>query len=180
MGGRRGCGENRVVSRQRKAAVRPALECQDSAGQQVGRSHPLAKTFGHRAEILADHGTLLATALEGDEPEKIAEGIRHIRSLGCFHPGRNPVEPIERHDVIYAQHSGVAHIGADRCNKWCETPALQHERIDRGQTPILSGLIERVGRRADRRAGGHQLLVGPGFCPIWIGPDSEVAIDSDR
>ncbi len=152
-----------------------AAEATARAGYRSG-----GKTFGHRAEILADDSTLLATALEGNEPKKIAEGIAYIGSLGCRNPDRDPIEPIERHDVIYAQDSGVAHIGADRRNKRRETPASQRERIDRGQTPILSGLIERVRRRADRCPGRHQLLVCPGLSPVRVGPDSEVAINPNR
>src|SRR6266481_4770308 len=94
-------------------------------------------------------GTLLAAALEGNEPQKIAEGVGHICSLDCLHPDRDPIEPVERHDVIYAQDSGMPHIGADRRNKRRETPASQRQRIDRRQPPILSGLVERVGWRAD-------------------------------
>jgi hypothetical protein len=44
----------------------------------------------------------------------------------------------------------------------------------------ISGATHRVGRRADRRAGSDQLLVGPGLGAVRIDPDREVAVESER
>ena len=82
--------------------------------------------------------------------------------------------------MIDPQNSGMAHIGAQRRNARCKALTSKHQWIDRRQAPILSGAAQRVGWRADRCSRRDQLLIGPGFCPIRVGADRQVPIESNR
>ena len=82
--------------------------------------------------------------------------------------------------MVDPQNPGMPHIGAQTGDERREALPAQHQRIDRRQPPILPGAVQRVGRRADRGGGRHQLLIGPGFGAVGVGADREVAIEPDR
>ena len=81
--------------------------------------------------------------------------------------------------MIDAQDPGVPHVGAQRGDDRGKAAPAQRQRVDRRQTPVLSGPAQHIGRRADRRARDDELPVGPGFGAVRVDPDGEVAIEPD-
>ena len=82
--------------------------------------------------------------------------------------------------MVDPQDPGMAHIGAQRGDQRGKALPTQHQRVDRREPPILPGAAQRVRRRADRRAGRDQLLVGPGLRAMRVDPDGEVAVEPER
>src|SRR5438045_2998436 len=82
--------------------------------------------------------------------------------------------------MIDPQNPGVAHIGAQRLNEGRKALTPKHQWIDRRQAPILAAAAQRVWRRANRCSRRDQLLIGPSFCPVRVGADRQVPIESKR
>src|SRR5271165_7660939 len=71
----RGRGKRRVSGRRHKGSVISALENKNPVRQYVGRTHSVAKPFGHSPEVFADNGAGLPPALERDYPDQLVERV---------------------------------------------------------------------------------------------------------
>ena len=112
--------------------------------------------------------------------QDVVERVADISPGRRRHARRNAIEPLQSHDVVDPQNTGMPHIGAQRCDERRKGAPAQLQRIDRGEAPILPGPAQRIGRRADRRARGDQCLIGPGVRAMWIDADREVAVETER
>ena len=117
MGCGRGGGERRVLLGCEKATVLVTLEHHDAIRQDIRCSHSLAEPGRNRAEILADHCAMLATTLQCHKTQQILQRIVYIGALGRLHSVRDPVEPVQRHNMVNSQNPGMAHIGAHAVDK---------------------------------------------------------------
>src|SRR5438270_596230 len=57
---------------------------------------------------------------------------------------------------------------------------LERNWVERGQSPVLPGPIEQIGRRADRHVREKSILLAPGVEPIPADPHRHVQIEPDR
>ncbi len=117
VGRHRRRGERRIISRRDKPAVAAPLERHDAIGQHICRPHRFTEPRRHGAEILADHGAGLPPAFESDEPQQVVERIVDVAAFGRRHAFRDPIEAVQRHDMVDAQDTGVAHVGAQAGDK---------------------------------------------------------------
>ena len=72
--------------------------------------------------------------------------------------------------MVDAQQTGMAHVGAQGGDERRKALPPQHQRIDRRQTPILSGAAQEVGRSADRGADGNQSWSAQASAPLGWAP----------
>ena len=112
--------------------------------------------------------------------QDVVERVADISPGRRRHARRNAIEPLQSHDVVDPQNTGMPHIGAQRCDEWRKGAPAQLQRIDRRKAPILPGPAQRIGRRADRCARGDQRLIGPGVRAMWIDADREIAVETER
>src|SRR5262245_41812980 len=82
--------------------------------------------------------------------------------------------------MVNPQDSRMLHVGTQRCDERREPLPLQHQWIDRRQTPILPATVERVRGRADRCSRGARLRTGPGFGAIGIRSHGQITVEPDR
>ena len=75
--------------------------------------------------------------------------------------------------------AGVTHRRAQHLAERLEAARHQAVRIVRGQAPVLSGRIELVRRRTDRKSAQHDALRHPGVGAAGIDADRSVEIEAD-
>ena len=76
-------------------------------------------------------------------------------------PGRDPPQPEQPHDVVDAQPAGRAQDAADDVAERRVAGLGQPVGPPRRQPPVLALLVERVGRRADRRVAARARPAAP-------------------
>src|SRR5690606_15699601 len=103
----RGERERRVGLRRDQTAVLVLLERQYSIRKDASLAHPLAKPFGHRAEVLADDEAAVADALERDDPDELVERIPDVGAVRRRLAACDPVLPHQAHRVVDPKASGV-------------------------------------------------------------------------
>ena len=92
-----------------------------------------------------------------------ANGRRRYAPCAGRQAMRDDVEPHQAEHMIDAHRAGVAHGRAQHLRGTARSgSATRPCGLYGGESPVLSGGIELVGRRADRQSAQHHALVHPG------------------
>ncbi len=122
----------------------------------------------------------MAPGLQRNQAEQCFDRILQISAFartGAI--GHQPETP-ETDDVIDAQPTGMAQLGAQQLNERGVGTIDQGPRRVRGQAPALAERVQRVRRRADRQALQEVLWPAPAVAAAAIGADREIADQADR
>ena len=110
------------------------------------------------------------------EGQKGLERKTNICPLHRTHAVRNDIETLQSEDVIEPDCAGIKHRGAQHAAKRIKLPIFETNRIESGQTPILSSGIENIRGRTDCRSGQDGVLVAPRVKTIVAHPNGDVEI----
>src|SRR5262245_51424151 len=87
--------------------------------------------------------------------------VTDVSPLLCREAGRNPIETMQPHHVIDAEHCGMTHLESEVINDMLVTALSEAFRYHRRESPVLSFAEEHIGRRASVRVGCEKMLVLP-------------------
>ena len=113
-------------------------------------------------------------------PRSASNGKRIYAPCARPHAVGNEIEALQSEDVIQPDCPGITHGRLQHAAKWSELPIFETDRIKSGQAPVLSGGIEHVRRRTDRRPGQDGILVAPGVKTVAAHADRNIEIEPDR
>ena len=82
--------------------------------------------------------------------------------------------------MVDAQRAGMAHAAAQDLDDRRIGAGAQGMRRQRCQAPVLAGLVELVGRRAEAGTRDDAVAIGPGLGAIGRDADREVEIEPER
>jgi hypothetical protein len=121
----------------------------------------------------------MTNAPEREDAEEIVGRVRDVRAFARRSPRRNPELTQEAHDVVDAQRARVRERATHEANPIVVAALGQSARIDRRQAPVLAGRPERIGRRAEARAGDEKVRERPRVASAGRGADGEILVDAD-
>src|SRR5262249_47478706 len=90
------------------------------------------------------------------------------------------IEALQTKYMIESNCSRITHRRPQHVAKWLELSRFKGDRIEGGETPVLSAAIERVGRGADRHARYDRFLIAPGVEAVAANAARDIKIKSDR
>ena len=169
----------RIALRRLEGAFGLALELQYPVAQHPRAHDRVGETLRRRAEIFGDDESAGAVALEPQHGEERLEGVVDIGALRGGNARRDEEQAAQLEGVVDADGAGMAHIGDDQRPEGAEPLALEGERVERRQPPILPLRREKIGRRADRQGRAEALRRRPHFGAAAVGADGEVAVEPD-
>lgn len=86
---------------------------------------------------------------------------------------------LQRHGVIHAQRTGVAHVGPDHLDERAVGHVPQNQWIERRHSPVLPTVGQFIGRCADTGADGIDARVHPGIGTLGVDTHREIPIEPD-
>jgi hypothetical protein len=95
-------GLTRIILSWPELAIFIFFEVKDSVGQDPHGSQGLPDLLRDGTEILPYDQALIPLALQGENPQKVIKVVMDVSAFKGLHPGRNPEEPHEAHDMIDA------------------------------------------------------------------------------
>ena len=90
------------------------------------------------------------------------------------------IETLQSQDMIEPDCPSIMHRGAQHAAERIKLSIFEADRIEPGQTPILSRRIENVRRRTDGRSGQDGILVAPCVKTVVAHADGNIQIKPNR
>jgi hypothetical protein len=147
-------------------------------GQPVGEHALVGQPLPHpgldRAQVLADDQRPGGRALQGQDAQQVVGRVADVGALGRLGPLGDPEQPEQPHHVVDAQAGGVGHAGPDGLGERPVAAGGHPVGDERRQAPVLAVRAQRVGRGADRDAGGQLVLERPGVEAVGGEADGQV------
>ena len=112
------------------------LELGDVHAAEPMLAHACSDVMGDRSEILTDDGGLVAFRLKSEDGIELVRMVSDVSTVGRREAIRNPVKPMQVHDVVDAEHTRIAHVVAQTLNVVTVSVAANHFRMNGGETPV--------------------------------------------
>ena len=104
--------------------------------------------------------------------------IADVNSFADLESLRDPVEPVQPHDVIHTQQLCVLHVVPQAVYKVPVAAEPGPFRMRRRETPVLPLREKPVGRDAARDAASKQVRVAPDVKPARVDTQGKVEIET--
>ena len=131
------------------------LELGDVHAAEPMLAHACPDVMGDRPEVLTDDGGFVAFRLQSEDGIELVGMVSDVSTFGRREAFRNPVKPMQVHDVVDTEHTRIPHVLAQTVNVVTVSVAANHFRMNGGETPVLAVAEEAVGRSASCDARGE-------------------------
>jgi len=166
---------DREPRRLAKATVLP-LERQHPEPEQPVRGHRSPDCRRYRAEILAGNGAASPLALDRQNGIELFRTVPNVDAVAATGTGRNPVEPVESHDVVDPEQAGCTEMVSEYRANVPVSVLADPFRVERGETPDLPAGEERIGRRTGTHACHEEFRPRPDIESLWVHAQREIEV----
>ncbi len=180
VGGDRREAQVAVLLRRQRPAVLVPLEPQDRRAQDPALAHVVADPGLDHAEVLAHHDGSRALGLQHEDADERLVVVAHVGAFAGRVSLGDPPEAEQADDVVDADAAGVLqdgaeHVAVGRVAELGETVGPPWRLV-----PVLSQLVELVGRCPHRHPAGQRVGQAPGVGPAGVHADRQVVHDPER
>ncbi|OPZ05521.1 MAG: hypothetical protein BWZ08_02470 [candidate division BRC1 bacterium ADurb.BinA292] len=153
-------------------------ELHDIHSRQPAPRHRAAHDLGHGAQILAHQTRAMTMRLQTENRKQFLRRIVHVGAGRGGGPLRNPVESMQPHHMIDAEHPGLAHQLAQRLNHVAILRLADAPGMQRGEAPVLPARKKLVRRRAAAHPVGELLAVAPHIVAVGVDAERQIEVEA--
>ena len=133
----------------------------------------------YRAEVFTHQDGPVTLRLEAEDGEEFVGVVADVDTLTGGESFGNPIEAMEAHDVIEAEHAGDAEVVADDVDPVAIVVFAEPLGMEGGEAPILTAGEHGVGRGAAAGVEGVELGVEPDVEAFGVHAKREIKVEAD-